>query len=306
MVPDSNFSSVTNRFAKSQFKWTPAMNMTLPNIMLSLLWFAATVLGTYHLVPLWDELAMQRIKRSLPGASAVGANLEVVRYGLRIWGVAMLVIALVFIAKRSVLGVVVVGVAYTWPVIAIQKWTHLRRRKLRDQLVVASISIGNGAHSAKGLRDCMAEVSQATPFPLRRELQRIVTQVDLGIDLSVAIDNVAKRLNLEPFTLFAVALKTLHEKGGDKTQALQRISRSLKEHQRLEQKMETETAAERRAFIIMALFFPVGFLALMHQLSPDGVIAILTTPQGHLVLAIVTAMIFAAHRWFEKIIHMET
>jgi Flp pilus assembly protein TadB len=54
------------------------------------------------------------------------------------------------------------------------------------------------------------------------------------------------RLNIDSFTLFAAAILVSLERGGRITDALERISHSLQELQRIERKLEVDTASGKK------------------------------------------------------------
>ena len=91
------------------------------------------------------------------------------------------------------------------------------------------------------------------------------------------------------------------ERGGRITEALERISRSLQENQRLERKLEADTESGRKVVVMLAAF-PAVFLGLFYFLNPEGTALLFTTILGQVVLVFVIVMVYAAVRWANRIL----
>ena len=105
------------------------------------------------------------------------------------------------------------------------------------------------------------------------------------IDMETVIRNSKARLNLPNFTLFASALLLNREMGGDISETLTRISKSLDKLREMRKTVEAHTS-EGRANIKVLLIAPVAMLGMMSIIVPKGVNALFTTTTGLAVLMI--------------------
>src|SRR6185369_12402346 len=97
-------------------------------------------------------------------------------------------------------------------------------------------------------------------------------------------------MQLDSFTLFASAVLVAIERGGKLTEALEKISHSLQENQRLERKIEADTASGRQVVLILAAF-PFLFLALFSFLEPEGVSYLFTTLAGQMIFVAIVVLV---------------
>lgn len=280
------------------------MSSTLHPLALfaSTLWLAAAATGLYHVVPVWDRLARQRMGDSIQESIRIGMSEAVIRHGLRIWGIGLVTVATacILIVQSLPIAIVFVWLTFLAPRVLLVAWNKYRRRVLRDQMVGAAVGLANAARAGLALKEGIASVTPDTSMPLKKELHKIVSMYECGFDLGKAIDDVASRLQLESFSLMAAALKTTLEGGGNLSEAMERISKSLQEHQRLERTMESNTASARRAASIMALF-PLVFIGIMYGMDADATGLLFTTFFGQIVLSVVIGLIYIGKRWIDRV-----
>jgi tight adherence protein B len=222
---------------------------------------------------------------------------------LRWWGIVLLACAALALYAPPL---AIVAIYFTW--IAPRLWIHYliwnRKRTLRNQMVAAAVGIANAARAGLSLPLCFKAIAADTPPPLRQELQRIYNDFEQGLPLVDAINNVKNRLKIDSFSLFAPAIVTAETQGGNITDALERISFTLQEIQRLERKVDADTAAGRKTVWFLSLF-PLFFLALFLMIFPDGTSRMFTTWLGQILLAVVLVMIYISIRWSLRILAID-
>ncbi|MCA9098173.1 MAG: type II secretion system F family protein, partial [Planctomycetaceae bacterium] len=182
----------------------------------------------------------------------------------------------------------------------------IRRRSylLRDQLVGAGIGLANACRSGLSLAQAFEAVTKDIPDPLKSEFGRVVGEYHAGRPLREALLATKERLNLDSFSLLVSAVLVCMERGGNLTEALDRISNSLQENQRLERKLEADTQSGRMVVIVLCVF-PFLFLGGFYVIDPEGTGLIFTTTLGQIVLAGVILCVFAAGRMAQKILSIE-
>ncbi len=179
-----------------------------------------------------------------------------------------------------------------------------RRALLRDQLVSGTTALANACRAGLSVAVGMETVSQEVPQPLAGELQGIVRAYHHGRRLAEAINSTKDRLQLDSFTLFASALCVSLQRGGKITEALERIGSSLQENQRVERKLESETASGKRVVWILAAF-PFVFLAGFYVMHPTGTLLVFQSLSGQFILLAVIALVVASVWWSHKILSIE-
>ena len=187
---------------------------------------------------------------------------------------------------------------------AISVWAKRRQTKLRDQLVGVARALGNQARAGVALPQGIAAASKQAPEPLGSELRKSVAEYQRGAPLSVMLSDLKGRLKFEGMTLFCTALAVCHERGGNLSFALDQIGYSLEEQQRVERKLESDTASGQLLVGLMGIF-PIAFLGLFYMIDPESTALMFSTIMGQLVLCVVGGIIYAAMKWAAAILAQE-
>ncbi|MEZ6049732.1 MAG: type II secretion system F family protein [Planctomycetaceae bacterium] len=168
----------------------------------------------------------------------------------------------------------------------------IKRREdlLEYQLIASATGLANALKAGLSVPQGLKTIAQETPVPLNIELSNIVYQFDHGRPLTETLAATRQRLQLEPFTLFCLALEVASERGGRVNVAMERLSTSLQEWFRLRRKLSSDTSAGRYAVLVMALC-PLGFIGMFALTGQDSVYLLFTDLLGQVVLAIIILLI---------------
>jgi tight adherence protein B len=283
------------------------MSSTTLLVLLSSVLIAATVgFGLVVIRPIWDAVAARYIDDLRPQLISLNINQDQLPLYLRIWGGSLIGVffLLAIVLQMYPVALAACYLVYVAPRLIVQRMIGRRKKLLRDQMVVASVALANTARAGLSLPQGLEEVAREIPKPLANDLRRIVFQWEHGRPMAEAITEVRDRLQLDGFTLFAHAINTCLERGGKVTEALDRISKSLAENQRIERKLEAETASGHKVVVLLGAF-PLVFLAGFYLIDPRGTSLIFTTFPGQLVLLFVIALVYASVRWSVKILTID-
>ncbi len=173
------------------------------------------------------------------------------------------------------------------------RWIDARRRtRIESQLPRAAqlmaSSFGAGLSFAQGFE----RVADAAPEPTRSEFASLSRMVTGGMSVPDALGATRARLRLPAFDLFAAALLTNRELGGDASWALTRLSAGLGAIDRMRQRMHAATARGRHTIRVLA-FSPLVMQVLVWVADPAGVEAQFASLVGWTLLAaaaVVTAL----------------
>lgn len=272
----------------------------------SVLAFASIFLMAKWLGPAWDAIAQRHIGDITPRLKALGLDEEDVSGWMRWWGVAMFGSFLFFgvILQMIPVGFGIAFIVFVAPRFLLDQMIEKRQQKLRDQLVRASVGVANACRAGLSLPQSIEKVATETPKPLVDELTRIVRYHKGGSRIQDALMEVQKRLNLEAFTVFSSSAIVSLEQGGNVSFALERISEGLQEMQRLERKLEADTASGRKLALLLSLF-PVGFLGLFTLMDPVSMNLLYTTLIGNLILCLVGFIVFISFKWCMAILDID-
>jgi tight adherence protein B len=275
-------------------------------IISSTLIFIAVLLACQAGGGVWDEVTARYVADLTPKLDSLSLDHSHLAKYMRLWGISLVAVFVfvAFVLRMPPVALAAVYLVYVSPRIILDFMIRKRRAKLRDQMVVATIALANTSRAGLSLAQGLESVGSETPEPLATELLRIVHEYRHGRPLSESIRATKERLKIESFTLFASAILVCLERGGRVTDALERISHSLQELQRIERKIEVDTAAGTKVVYILTAF-PLFFLGISYVTNPEGTDMLLHTILGQVILLLIIVMSYFSFRWSQKILAIE-
>lgn len=260
----------------------------------------------YWIGDIWDSMSSWFIADFSGQMKDLGIDQSQIPYYLRLWGLAMFLNLLIFgiFFGMYPVALFLAYLIYWSPSFLLELQIARRKSLLRDQMVGATVALSNATRAGLAFAQGLEQIAGETPEPLATEFRRITSDFNSGRPLAESIAETKKRLNIDSFSLFASAILVCLDRGGKITESLERISHSLQEHQRIERKIEVDTASGTKV-VIMLTFFPFIFLAIFYFLEPDGTGMIFSTFIGNLVLVTVMFLVYVSARWAKRILEID-
>lgn len=224
---------------------------------------------------------------------------------LTVWSV---VVAVAFLILWIALDLLLIGLTITvllvcLPWYSLRRMAEKRKEQIEDQLADAMVSLSSAIKAGLSLAQALEILSQQTPAPICQEFQQIVGEYQLGKPLDRCLLETKERLRSENFALFAAALEASRESGGRLNETVDRIAHSVRELQRLERKVLSETAQARTSAFYMALA-PAAVLAIYYFiLDPEATELLFTTVPGQMILCAALIMNVLAYLWARVILN---
>jgi tight adherence protein B len=278
----------------------------LPILLSSALVFAAVYLAVGSAGSVWDSVTRRYVADITPMLDSLSLDRSQLPGYLRIWGISLVAafVIVAFVLGMPPVSLAAVYMVYVAPRIILDFMIRRRRAQLRDQLVSATIALSNTSRAGLSLPQGLETVTKETPEPLAAEFRRIVHEYKHGRPLPEALRATKERLRIDSFTLFASALLVSLERGGRITEALERISHSLQEIQRIERKLEVDTASGTKVVYLLTAF-PLIFLIISYVTNPAGTTTVFQSLLGQIILLIVIALAYFSFRWSQRILAIE-
>jgi tight adherence protein B len=179
-----------------------------------------------------------------------------------------------------------------------------REKEFEERFPMALDQLVSTARAGLNLSQSMEEVSKYAPRPVSDELQRIVKDQKLGSDIGSALIAAKDRMNSHTLSLTVSALLINIQQGGNLPEALEKISRSLKEIWRLEQKLFTASAEARKGAMVISCMPLVIFLMVLFM-QPDMIETLTGSMMGYGVLTISAILYAAGIAWMIRIIKVD-
>ena len=186
----------------------------------------------------------------------------------------------------------------------LRRMAQRRREKIEDQLADAMVTLANAVRAGLSLAQSLEILASQCPKPINTEFHQIVAEYKLGRPLERTLIEAKNRLRSENFALFAAALMATHESGGRLNETVERIAESVLELQRLERKVQSETAQARKSAVYMAMA-PAFILAVYWFVDPINTTLLFTKMVGQVLLATALVLNVIAYLWARVILNPE-
>lgn len=188
------------------------------------------------------------------------------------------------------------------PWYVLRRMAEIRRLKIEDQLADAMVTMSSAVKAGLSLSQALDILAEQCPKPISTEFKRIMGEYHLGKPMERCLDEAKARLKSENFALFAAAIQASRQSGGRLNETIERIARSVLELQRLERKIQSETAQARKAAVYMALA-PVLILIAYYFVDTKNTVRLFTTLPGQILLAISFTLNLLAYVWARLILN---
>jgi len=202
-------------------------------------------------------------------------------------------------------GLIGVAIGALVPYGTLKYLAYRRLTKLEAQLVPGIQTLASGVRAGLNLVQAMQLVADEGTVPLRQEFRHLLREYEFGISLEDAMDNAADRIGSGDFTLLFAALQTHRERGGNLGETLDRIGESIREIQRLENRVKTLTAQGRATARWLGAMPIVVMLIMYFLVDPEGVKSMFTTDMGNVILFAVALLTFLGFLWIRKIVAVD-
>lgn len=186
-------------------------------------------------------------------------------------------------------------------------YEHLRikRNRLIDNQVPDALTMLSGAmRSGASLTSALDSVAKDGPKPFRTEIELMLREVRLGIDLDHALDHLATRIKSVEMVMVVAAIKIARESGGNLSEALENLSRSIRDRQNMEKKIMALTAQGRMQALVMA-GLPFFMLYMLFQLDPPAMAPMFNSLVGWVVFIVVCVWVYIGFKFIKKIMSIE-
>ena len=173
-------------------------------------------------------------------------------------------------------------------------------RQLPDTLTLLASSLRAGFSLMQGLEAVAQEISD----PMRKELQRVFTEVRLGRSIEDALGDAADRMDSNDLRWTVMAIRIQREVGGNLAVLLDTVSDTMVKRERARRELRALTAEGRMSAIVLILISPLLALAIW-LIQPNYLEPLFHDFFG--ILGIITAVILTVVGWFwlRKIVDIE-
>lgn len=164
----------------------------------------------------------------------------------------------------------------------------------------------NGLRAGYSTMQAMEAVSKELPAPICDEFRRVVQEMQLGVSMQAALDNLLRRIPSEDLDLVVTAINVQREVGGNLAEILDTISYTIRERVRIKGEIRVLTTQVMYSgrFLSMMPLFVMGILYLLNRpymmefFNPDNN---KNLPCGYIALACSAILIISGYAAMNKI-----
>ncbi len=139
-----------------------------------------------------------------------------------------------FLGGRSIIiGILGAAVGAYIPRIYVRRQQSRRLIRFGEQLPDMLNLMVNGLRAGYSTVQAMEAVAKELPPPICDEFRRVVQEIQLGIPLEVALDNLLRRIPSDDLDLTITAINVQREVGGNLAEILDTISHTIRERVRI-------------------------------------------------------------------------
>jgi tight adherence protein B len=177
---------------------------------------------------------------------------------------------------------------------------HAFERQLPDTLTLLASSLRAGFSFMQGLEAVAQEIGP----PMRRELQRVFTEVRLGRTPEDALDDAAVRMGSNDLAWTVMAIKIQREVGGNLATLLDTVADTMQKRERIRAEIRALTAEGRLSGIILGLLPPVAGV-LLFLVAPDYMKTLFDDTLGIAAVIAAGGLAIVGWFWLRKIVDIE-
>ena len=150
----------------------------------------------------------------------------------------------------------------------VKRQQTVRLNKFNDQLSDMLSLMVNGLRAGYSTMQALEAVSRELPAPISDEFRRVVQEMQIGIPMEKALDNLLRRIPSEDLDFVITAINVQREVGGNLSEILDTISFTIRERVRIKGEIRVMTAQVRTSATVLSLI-PVFLAAALWFVSPE-------------------------------------
>jgi tight adherence protein B len=209
-----------------------------------------------------------------------------------------------FMFNSFVFGIFMAGVAYPIPGVLLTRIVRRRLDDLEAQTSDVMTALSATVKSGMTLEESITEIATNMRPPVAEEFTLIKQRIDSGQTIVAALRAADKRLQAPRLSLILQSIIVSQDRGGRLGSLMEQLSVAMREIQRVEERIKTETSGLRLSARIM-VFVPFVICGFLYLAEPDQVTMLFTTLIGNVILVLAIGMDILAFRAMQKIIDLD-
>jgi tight adherence protein B len=164
-------------------------------------------------------------------------------------------------------------IGFMLPGMYVSRQQKKRLTRFNDQLSDMINLMVNGLRAGYSTMQAMEAVSKEMPAPICDEFRRVVQEMQIGITMEAALENLLRRIPSDDLDFMVTAINVQREVGGNLSEILDTISFTIRERVRIKGEIRTLTAQVRTSGSVLSLI-PVFLTLILWFINPEYLLSL--------------------------------
>ncbi len=245
-----------------------------------------------------------RVQRELARADL---KFKVAEYFALVFISTLAVATIAYLIQPKIASAAIGGViGFFLPRFYVKRQQAVRLVKFNDQLSDMLNLMVNGLRAGYSTMQALEAVSRELPAPICDEFRRVVQEMQIGIPMETALENLLRRIPSDDLDFVVTAINVQREVGGNLSEILDTISFTIRERVRIKGEIRVMTANVRTSGTVLSLI-PVFLTLALWFVSPEYIGSFFSRGPicGWTAVGVVVGMIAAGYFVMMKIADIE-
>ena len=216
----------------------------------------------------------------------------------------MLLIALVAFNINLIVLAIIMVAAIGLPFWLIKLMKRRRIELFEKQLPDAIDLMAGSLQSGNSLMGALAMIAEEYPKPLSEEIGLVVREQKLGVSVDTSLQNLVTRMPYNSVILMVSVIRTSIETGGELSDALKNIAKTLRNIEQAEGKIRALTAQGKMQAWVVGLM-PVFLMAVLSKMEPESMSKLWSTTEGYVALTAILIFEILGVLFIRKIVNID-
>jgi tight adherence protein B len=197
-------------------------------------------------------------------------------------------------------------IGFFLPRFYVKRQQAVRLIKFNDQLSDMLNLMVNGLRAGYSTMQALEAISRELPAPISDEFRRVVQEMQIGIPMEKALENLLRRIPSEDLDFVITAINVQREVGGNLSEILDTISFTIRERVRIKGEIRVMTASVRTSGAVLSMI-PVFLSLALWFVSPDYIGSFFSRGPlcGWIAVGVIVGMIASGYFVMMKIADIE-
>ena len=179
-----------------------------------------------------------------------------------------------------------------------------RQQAFTNQLGDMLQMVSNAMRAGFSFLQAFELIAREMDAPIGREVQKVVSEINVGATVDTALENMQKRVQSADFELVVTAVLIQRQVGGNLAQILDTIGATIEERVKVKREVKALTAQGRASgYLLSGLPFALGLI--LYTINPDYLKPLWTETYGRMAIMLALVLQVIGFMVIRKIVDIK-